>query len=223
MDLSTFFAYPLADIPYVVVALLLAFTVHELAHAYTAYLFGDPTAKNEGRLTLNPLAHIDPVGTILIFLMGFGWAKPVPVNRFYFKSPRKAGVCVALAGPVSNLLLVFVFMGILKVVLLLGGLESHEAIAEVLFRLIDVVVQLNLVLFLFNLFPFPPLDGYRIIEELVSPSLRLKMQQYEHYGLLIFVILWITPLGEFVLTPVFQLVSPMIYQFFASLLGISFP
>ncbi len=82
--MERFLAFPLELIPYVVISLLIAFTVHEYAHAYVAYKFGDPTAKNQGRLTLSPLAHLDPIGTILIFIAGFGWARPVPVNRFFF-------------------------------------------------------------------------------------------------------------------------------------------
>jgi Zn-dependent protease len=220
LDSSSFFAYPLADIPFVVVALLLAFTIHELAHAYVAYLFGDPTAKNEGRLTLNPLAHLDPIGTILIFFFGFGWAKPVPVNRIYLKYRRIAGVSVSLAGPISNLILAFVSIGLLKIFMVSGLMNGNEVISEIFFRLIDVMVQLNLVLFLFNLLPFPPLDGYRIVEDLVSSNWRQKMQQYEAYGLIIFMILWITPLGDYVITPLLHGVGPMIYQSFMGFYGI---
>lgn len=83
--MEQFLAYPLRDIPYVAITLIIAFTLHELAHAWVAYKFGDPTAKNQGRLTLNPISHLDPVGTLLIFIAGFGWARPVPVNRFFLK------------------------------------------------------------------------------------------------------------------------------------------
>lgn len=222
LDFSSFFAYPLADIPYVVLALLLAFTVHELAHAYVAYLFGDPTAKNEGRLTLNPLAHLDPIGTILIFFFGFGWAKPVPVNRFYFKHRRLAGVCVSLAGPISNLIIAFLSIGLLKFLMIAGVMNTSEVVLEILFRLIEVVVQLNIVLFLFNLLPFPPLDGYRILEDLAPSRWRRKMQQYEPYGLIIFLVLWVTPLGNYVITPLLHVVSPMIIQSIVQLFGIGY-
>ena len=103
--LDNLLAFKLADLPYVIVVLLIAFTVHEFAHAYVAYKFGDPTAKNQGRLTLNPKEHLDPVGTILLLVFGFGWARPVPVNRYHFKNPRLAGVLVSIAGPLSNLLI----------------------------------------------------------------------------------------------------------------------
>ena len=98
-----FLAYPLSMIPYLAITLMIAFTFHEFAHAFVAYKFGDMTAKNQGRLTLNPLKHLDPIGTILIFIAGFGWARPVPVNRFFFKKPRLAGILVSVAGPLSNL------------------------------------------------------------------------------------------------------------------------
>lgn len=93
--------YSLQEIPLVAITLMVAFTVHEFAHAYVAYKFGDETAKNQGRLTLNPLQHLDPLGTILIFIAGFGWARPVPVNRFFFKKPKLAGVLVSVAGPIK--------------------------------------------------------------------------------------------------------------------------
>ena len=110
--LSGILRYPIEQLPFVVITLLIAFTVHEFAHAYTAYKFGDPTAKDQGRLTLNPIQHLDPLGTILILIAGFGWARPVPVNRRHFKNPRAAGVLVSLMGPVSNLLMAFIGYGI---------------------------------------------------------------------------------------------------------------
>lgn len=102
-----FLYYDLEVIPFVIIALIVGFTIHEFSHAFVAYKFGDPTAKNQGRLTLNPISHLDPIGTLLIFLAGFGWAKPVPVNRFYFKNPRLSGVLVSVAGPLSNLFIAF--------------------------------------------------------------------------------------------------------------------
>src|SRR3954471_6992273 len=105
---SQFLAYPLEKIPYVAITLIIAFSVHEFAHAFTAWKFGDDTAKSQGRLTLNPMQHLDPIGTILIFIAGFGWARPVPVNRFFFKKPRLAGVLVSVAGPLSNLVLALI-------------------------------------------------------------------------------------------------------------------
>ncbi|RKO62747.1 Zn-dependent protease [Caldibacillus debilis GB1] len=106
--LNSILYYDLQSLPFIVISLLIAFTVHEFSHAYFAYKFGDPTAKNQGRLTLNPISHLDPIGTVVLLIAGFGWARPVPVNRFYFKNPRLAGVVVSAAGPLSNLLLAFI-------------------------------------------------------------------------------------------------------------------
>nr|WP_275695605.1 site-2 protease family protein [Fredinandcohnia sp. SECRCQ15] len=184
-------------IPYVVITLLIAFTVHEFAHAYVAYKFGDPTAQKQGRLTLSPLAHLDPFGTILIFIAGFGWAKPVPVNRHYFKNPRLAGVLVTVAGPISNLVVTAIALLLFFTSIRIGLFQLFpEFFQEGLQTFLSLFVRLNLMLFLFNLLPFPPLDGYRIIEDLVPNHIRAKMTKFESYGIIIFLILVITPLGD---------------------------
>ncbi|OIK16065.1 site-2 protease family protein [Bacillus sp. MUM 116] len=198
-------AYPLKDIPYVVITLVIAFTFHEFAHAYVAYKFGDMTAKNQGRLTLNPIRHLDPIGTILIFIAGFGWARPVPVNRFFFKNPRLAGVLVSVAGPISNFVLAS-----LGFIIWYGMLKSGVDIPNNLHDFLELFVQLNVVLFIFNLLPFPPLDGYRIIEDLAPNGIRAKMTQYESYGAFIFLILVITPLDRYTISPLMYGVIPSV-------------
>jgi Zn-dependent protease len=197
-----FLAFPLEMIPFVVISLVIAFTIHEYAHAYVAYKFGDPTAKNQGRLTLSPLAHLDPLGTLLIFIAGFGWARPVPVNRFYFKNPRLAGILVSVAGPLSNLLIAAVSL-IIWFVLLRTGITENLApkAGEALYHLFNMLIHLNVLLFLFNLLPFPPLDGYRIVEDLAPSDIRAKMTQYESFGILLFLILVITPLDQYTIYP----------------------
>ncbi|WP_243387134.1 site-2 protease family protein [Bacillus kexueae] len=197
-----FLHYDLSVIPHVIVSLVIAFTVHEFAHAYVAYKFGDETAKNQGRLTLNPLSHLDPFGTILIFIAGFGWAKPVPVNRFFFKKPRLAGISVSLAGPISNLLLAFVGYLFFNLWMLYGGATLTE-IGATIQQFFRIFVSLNIVLFLFNLLPFPPLDGYRIIEDLAPTHIRPKLTQFESYGVLIFLIIVFTPLDRYIIYPIF--------------------
>jgi Zn-dependent protease len=205
--LEGFLAYSLREIPYVAITLMIAFTVHEFAHAYVAYKFGDMTAQKQGRLTLNPLKHLDPFGTILIFIAGFGWARPVPVNRFFFKKPRLAGVLVSAAGPLSNLVL-----ALLGFLLLYGltraGITANFTALEEFFSIFN---WLNIVLFVFNLLPLPPLDGYRIIEDLAPNHLRAKMTQYESYGVLIFLILVITPLNQYTIQPIFQFIIPSLW------------
>jgi len=204
--MDQFLAYSLREIPYVAITLIIAFSFHEFSHAYVAYQFGDMTAKNQGRLTLNPMKHLDPLGTILIFIAGFGWARPVPVNRFFFKKPRLAGVLVSAAGPFSNLLLtVLVFL--IWYALNRAGLAAQLPLNLVEF--LNVFIQLNIVLFIFNLLPFPPLDGYRLIEDLVPNHVRAKMTQWEQYGALIFlVIVIIPPLSRYTIQPIFNVAVP---------------
>jgi Zn-dependent protease len=214
-----FLAFDLELIPYVVIVLAIAFTVHEFAHAYVAYKFGDPTAKNQGRLTLSPLAHLDPLGTLLIFIAGFGWAKPVPVNRFYFKKPRLAGVLVSVAGPLSNLVIAFIGMALWYILLSAGAFSSLSAgTAESIQQFFNILISLNITLFIFNLFPFPPLDGYRIIEDLAPSGVRAKMTQFENYGIVVFLLLVLTPLDKYTIEPAFSYGSDFIIKLFESIL-----
>jgi len=213
--LERFLAFDLDVIPYIIISLIIAFTVHEFAHAYVAYKFGDPTAKNQGRLTLNPSVHLDPIGTIFLFIAGFGWARPVPVNRFHFKNPRLAGIFVSVAGPLSNVLLAIV--GVFIVYILARTGLAFDLPSYVL-NFFDYFIYLNIILFVFNLLPFPPLDGYRIIEDLAPNDVRAKMTQYEQYGILIFLILVITPLDQYTISPIFNYVVPSVYDFLYSLI-----
>lgn len=215
-----FLWYDLELIPYVVIVLAIAFTVHEFAHAYVAYKFGDPTAKNQGRLTLSPLAHLDPIGTLLIFIAGFGWAKPVPVNRFYFKNPRLAGVLVSVAGPLSNLVIAFIGLAVWYILLSTGALSSlSSGMAEGLHQFFNILILLNITLFIFNLFPFPPLDGYRIIEDLAPSRIRAKMTQFESYGMVVFLILVLTPLDKYTIQPAFSYGTDIVMTVFESILN----
>lgn len=206
-EFSRFLAYPLEKIPYVAITLIIAFSVHEFAHAFAAWKFGDDTAKRQGRLTLNPMQHLDPFGTILIFIAGFGWARPVPVNRFFFKKPRIAGITVSFAGPFSNLVMASLGF-IIWYALVATGIAATLPAAVPDF--LDIFIQLNVVLFVFNLLPLPPLDGYRIVEDVVPRDWRAKMTQYETYGTLIFLILVITPLDQYTIQPIFGVVLPWV-------------
>jgi Zn-dependent protease len=203
--MEQFLAFPLKDLPYVAITLMVAFTFHEFSHAYVAYKFGDHTAKKQGRLTLNPIQHLDPLGTILIFIAGFGWARPVPVNSFFFKKPRLAGVLVSAAGPLSNLILASLGFVIWYSLSKAGTAASLPVYVP---EFLDLFIQLNIVLFIFNLLPFPPLDGYRIVEDLAPKNLKAKMTKLETYGSLIFLILVITPLDQYTIQPIFSYLVP---------------
>lgn len=218
--MENFLAFRLEEIPFVVITLVIAFSLHEFAHAYVAYKFGDDTAKRQGRLTLNPMSHLDPLGTLFILLLGFGWAKPVPVNRNKFKRPRLAGVLVSIAGPLSNLLLAFIAVFIYFLTIKLG---VYTQLPQFFIDLFYVFLNLNIVLFIFNLLPIPPLDGYRIIEDLVPIRTRIKMQEFEKYAVLIFLVIVITPISDYTIGPIFSTVIPsvvdMLVQITSTILG----
>jgi Zn-dependent protease len=209
MVVEQYLAYSLKEIPAVALTLIIAFTVHEFAHAFVAYKFGDSTAKNQGRLTLNPIKHLDPIGTILIFIAGFGWARPVPVNRFFFKNPRLAGILVSVAGPISNFIMASLGFIIWFGLMATGIAQGLPTFVPDFF---NVFIQLNVVLFIFNLLPFPPLDGYRIIEDLAPNRIRPKMTHLESYGSLIFLVIVITPLSDYTIQPIFSTVLPVVLE-----------
>ncbi|RDI41979.1 Zn-dependent protease [Falsibacillus pallidus] len=216
--LNNFLAFPLKEIPIIAAVLIIAFSVHEFAHAYTAYKFGDSTAKDQGRLTLNPAQHLDPLGTIFMFVAGFGWARPVPVNRFHFKNPRLAGVIVSLMGPVSNFLLALIGYAILYFYVVTGTSADFPGF---ILQFLNYFVWINLVLFVFNLLPFPPLDGYRIIEDLVPPRTRAKLSHYEQYGALIFLVLVIIPpLNSVTISPIIGYVPELFLRSFQTLFSL---
>jgi Zn-dependent protease len=148
-----------------VIGLVIGFTLHEWAHAWSAYRLGDYTAYNQGRLTLDPRAHIEPLGIILALVAGFGWAKPVPVNpRAFYPDEKRGLVIVSLAGPVMNLLIAAVGS------VLIRTLDSADLLPDFVYLVLGTVVMFNLVLFLFNLLPFSPLDGYKIAVGVLPPE-----------------------------------------------------
>ena len=159
--------------PSFIIALLIALSVHEWAHALVAHRLGDPTAKEQGRLTLNPIAHLDLMGTILFFLVGFGWGKPVPIDPRYFKNWKRDTALVSIAGPISNLIIAFLAFGGLLLLapdtvtgsiwdLLSGG--GRGTFATVLTDILRISIALNLGLMAFNLLPVAPLDGSKIFQ-----------------------------------------------------------
>jgi Zn-dependent protease len=169
-------AQTISDILARLVVLLVGFPIHEAAHAWVAYRLGDDTAKQHGRLTLNPLAHLDPLGSIMIFVAMIGWAKPVPVNPWRLRyGPRVGSALVAAAGPFSNLLMAFLGAAVWRV----GQLESASALVQ---TLVITFVELNLVLCLFNLIPLAPLDGLSVLSGLVGERIAVALQPLRTYG-----------------------------------------
>ncbi|MCL6456644.1 MAG: site-2 protease family protein [Gorillibacterium sp.] len=198
-------------IPFIFLVLMIAFTLHEFSHAFTADRFGDITPRAMGRVTLNPRVHLDVLGTILIFLVGFGWAKPVLINPSRFRKPRLMSIVVSLAGPLSNLLLVA--LGMLSVYLLDAfGQFAHMSpgVITAVALFLKFHIQINLMLFLFNLLPLPPLDGYRILLDLLPLPARLKLQQISQWFVFIFMlIIFFEPLYNVTLGPIFSLTVPI--------------
>ncbi len=170
------------------IPVIFAITVHEVAHGWVANKLGDGTAKMLGRLTLNPIKHIDPIGTIvvpiaMVLLSGFafGWAKPVPVNTRNLRQPRRDMAIVAIAGPLANVVMAIMWVIFLK----LATLVSDANIAKGLVAMASAGITINLVLFIFNLFPIPPLDGSKVLAGFVSPSVSAILDKIEPYGFFI--------------------------------------
>ncbi|MCK4590136.1 MAG: site-2 protease family protein [Candidatus Latescibacteria bacterium] len=159
--------------------ILLAITVHEVAHGWVADRLGDPTARLAGRLTLNPLVHLDPLGTLMLFIAHFGWAKPVPINPNYFKDPKRDIIWVSLAGPAANILAA-ALCGVLFRWFNSSGLA-------LLSRMAVYAVLINLILAVFNLIPIPPLDGSKVLMGLLPAEQEYRFHQLERWGPLILI------------------------------------
>lgn len=184
-------------------AIIIGISFHEFAHARTAIKLGDPTPKMQGRDTLSPLSHIDPIGFICLLLAHFGWGRPVQIDPRYFKNPLKDQMKVSLAGPVMNLIIAFVSLilwNILAISGILGGLGATAASA------INVIMQymviINISLFIFNLLPLPNFDGAKILLYFVPDKWKMFMLNIEKYGFIIFLIIVITPIPGYVITPI---------------------
>jgi len=185
------------DILLSLIAVFTAIVLHEVSHGYVAYRLGDPTAKAHGRLSLNPLVHIDPIGTILIPLLLvvfhspflFGWAKPVPINPNYFRNPFKGMLYVAIAGPATNIVLALLTAGIGQGILagipnfVLFGVTFSSYLLRAVFYLLGIFVIINVILAVFNMIPIPPLDGSRVLTYFLPPEGRRVMLMLERYGM----------------------------------------
>jgi Zn-dependent protease len=197
--ISLFFSNPAL---FFIVAFVLLYSVifHEVAHGWAALLFGDRTAQAYGRLTLNPLLHIDPIGILMLFLVGFGWAKPVPVNYYNLKNSRLALFCVSLAGCFTNILIAIIAIILAQ----FDFVNSHPASLVIL----PLVIRVNIILGAFNLIPIPPLDGSKILMSFLPYQAQERMSRLEPYGFFILVILLFTG----VLTPLISFMQGLIYN-----------
>lgn len=194
-DIKTIIIQFLLTVPIIILIL----SVHEYAHGLVAKKLGDPTAESRGRLTLNPLKHIDPIGFAMFLLIGVGYAKPVPISSRYFKKPRRDMALVGAAGPISNVLLALIFMIILKIFVLLiptilaNGAEWMFTASGYFLYILKIGVYYNIAFAIFNLIPAPPLDGSRILYAFLPSKALFWCQRYERYffiGVLVIMLLF---------------------------------
>lgn len=198
---------------YSIPAILIGFSFHEFAHAYSAYLLGDNTAKARGRLTLDPIAHIDILGFLAILLAHFGWAKPVPINPLNFKNRKTGSIIVSLAGPMMNLLL-----AILSLAIIYSSMYVFNIQNQVYYGIMSKIYDVNIVLAVFNLIPLPPLDGSKILAGFLPSKAEFAMYRYENYTYVLLMVLVFTGVINMVLGPMINMadgaVSNLVGLFF---------
>ena len=197
--------------------ILFALSFHEYAHGWMANRLGDPTAKNAGRLTLNPLAHLDPLGTLMIVIVHFGWAKPVPVNPFNLADPKKDMLKIALAGPVSNVLMAAA-TGMLIRLMQGMGMRVDSSFLGFFQYMLYFLVMINLVLAIFNMIPIPPLDGSKILFGLLPAEYEESFIRYESKGPIL--LLGLVIVNNFLGIPIFStIISPFVTYFSSLFVG----
>ncbi len=217
-------------------AVLIAITIHEYSHGRVAYLLGDGTAKMQGRLTFNPISHMDPIGMLMLWFVGFGWAKPVPVNPVNFRRDipmKKSMLYVALAGPLSNLIMAFVFIGITDLFLRLAYAVSTTNIVMIInpqnpmnppaiqdsigLLVLSGIIMINVYLAIFNLLPIPPLDGSKILRGLLPREYEHIIDFFNQYGFIILILLIFTGIISNVLIPLANRIMELLYLPFSIL------
>lgn len=190
-------AFNLLDFVFGLMALIVAITIHEFSHAWAAEHLGDPTPRLQGRLTLNPLAHLDPIGTILLILVHFGWGKPVQFDPFNLRNPRRDGALISIAGPVSNIVLATICSLIVR-------LPMPVIIAAFLVQLL----YMNIILAIFNLVPIHPLDGFKIVEGILPEQQAREWHELERFGVIFLIFLLFPIFGG--TAPIVRVISPII-------------
>ena len=183
-------------------SLIFSITIHEFAHAYVANKLGDPTAKALGRVTLNPLAHMDPIGTLLLIFVGFGWGKPVPFDVTFLKNPKRDSALIAFAGPLSNFILALIIALVLNV-FNLPNVFGLNLIKPVL----GYTAYFCFILGFFNLIPIYPLDGFNVMQSILPEQLSLEFQETSKYGMFVLILLIFTGAIRIILTPVLNAVT----------------
>ncbi len=196
-------------------ALLIALTFHEYAHGYAALKMGDPTAKYSGRLSFNPVHHMDLMGTICLLFFGFGWARPVPVNPRNFRDAKKGAIVVSLAGPFANFVLALFFSFVIAA---MERFVSANTFTVFFYNIFSACVYLNVGLMIFNLLPIPPLDGSKVLMEFLPPRAKYKFYEFERYSSIILMALIVFN----VLTPVLSFLKNWVLMFINVLVGLVF-
>ncbi len=195
------------------IPVLSAITFHEVAHGYVAYLLGDPTAKAAGRLTLNPIKHLDPIGTLALFIVKVGWAKPVPINPSYFRNPGQGMILVSLAGPATNFLLAGI-MALCFHLLSWFYVEFSGPGGLFLFRPLALIflygVLINIGLAVFNLLPIPPLDGSNILAGFLPPAMANAFLKNAKYGFILLIILFVSGAVQKILLPLISMLGSLL-------------
>ena len=200
---------------YTLPAILFCLSVHEFAHAYTAYKLGDRTQKAMGRLTLNPFSHIDIAGFICIALFGFGWGKPVMIDDRNFKNKAAGNALTAFAGPFSNIIMAILFTIILKVLLITGVIlpTINSMVGSIILNMLILTIQFNVVFAIFNLMPIPPFDGSRVLYFFLPAKGRKYMYKIEQYSFVIVLVILVTGIGSKLVSPIVNFVLGLLSKF----------
>ena len=208
-DFGGFFINLITGLPGIIIAMV----VHEFAHARVAYALGDFTPKLQGRLTLNPAAHVDSIGLLMLLIAHFGWAKPVQINPYNFKNPRRDDLLVSLAGPAANLITAFIALFFMMILYKIGFDMSQGM--RLVFSLIMII---NINFAIFNMIPFPPLDGFHVLQNILPYEMARKLEGLERYSFVFLIIILMTPILGFVFVPM----QRFILGIFEAIVGIFF-